>query len=166
MENQDCEEASVYPCCSQSTFPYKQDVFELCIKRAIMELDRSTTYHLVSRTPGPRFDINDTIRAIVLEFQSTYLFTLAYEKMFQFYSEVGPVTVLHTASAAVRFGINGCCCCRWMPGSQRSCDMPPPASVTAGSSAAWSFTTFRTVCLVVPSLPWHCQWRWHSVSCC
>lgn len=88
MENQDCEEASVYPCCSQSTFPYKQDVFELCIKRAIMELDRSTSYHLVSKTPGPRFDINDTIRAIVLEFQSTYLFTLAYEKMYQFYKEV------------------------------------------------------------------------------
>lgn len=92
MENQDCEEASVYPCCSQSTFPYKQDVFELCIKRAIMELDRSTNYHLDSKTPGPRFDINDTIRAIVLEFQSTYLFTLAYEKMYQFYREVGPAT--------------------------------------------------------------------------
>ncbi|XP_041831186.1 protein dispatched homolog 1 [Melanotaenia boesemani] len=88
MENQDCEEASVYPCCSQSTFPYKQDVFELCIKRAIMELDRSTSYHLDSKTPGPRFDINDTIRSIVLEFQSTYLFTLAYEKMYQFYREV------------------------------------------------------------------------------
>ncbi|XP_034555225.1 protein dispatched homolog 1 [Notolabrus celidotus] len=88
MENQDCEEASVYPCCSQSTFPYKQEVFELCIKRAIMELDRSTSYHLDSKTPGPRFDINDTIRAIVLEFQSTYLFTLAYEKMYQFYCEV------------------------------------------------------------------------------
>lgn len=88
MENQDCEEASVYPCCSQSTFPYKQEVFELCIKRAIMELDRSTIYHLDSKTPGPRFDINDTIRAIVLEFQSTYLFTLAYEKMHQFYREV------------------------------------------------------------------------------
>ncbi|XP_056150462.1 protein dispatched homolog 1 isoform X2 [Lampris incognitus] len=88
MENQDCEEASVYPCCSQSTFPYKQDVFELCIKRAIMELDRSTIYHLDSKTPGPRFDINDTIKAIVLEFQSTYLFTLAYEKMYQFYHEV------------------------------------------------------------------------------
>ncbi|KAJ4929490.1 hypothetical protein JOQ06_005097 [Pogonophryne albipinna] len=88
MENQDCEEAPVYPCCSQSTFPYKQEVFELCIKRAIMELDRSTNYHLDSKTPGPRFDINDTIRAIVLEFKSTYLFTLAYEKMFQFYREV------------------------------------------------------------------------------
>ncbi|XP_051952053.1 protein dispatched homolog 1-like [Xyrauchen texanus] len=88
MENQDCDEASVYPCCSQSTFPYKQDVFELCIKRAIMELDRSTIYHLDSKTPGPRFDINDTIRAIVLEFQSTYHFTLAYEKMHQFYKEV------------------------------------------------------------------------------
>uniref|UniRef100_A0A8C1BKM1 Protein dispatched homolog 1 n=1 Tax=Cyprinus carpio carpio TaxID=630221 RepID=A0A8C1BKM1_CYPCA len=88
MENQDCEEASVYPCCSQSTFPYRQDVFELCIKRAIMELDRSTIYHLDSKTPGPRFDINDTIRAIVLEFQSTYHFTLAYEKMHQFYREV------------------------------------------------------------------------------
>uniref|UniRef100_A0A1A7WAR8 Protein dispatched homolog 1 n=2 Tax=Iconisemion striatum TaxID=60296 RepID=A0A1A7WAR8_9TELE len=88
MENQDCDEASVYPCCSQSTFPYKKDVFELCIKRAIMELDRSTSYHLDSKTPGPRFDINDTITAIVLEFQSTYLFTLAYEKMYQFYREV------------------------------------------------------------------------------
>ncbi|XP_045066169.1 protein dispatched homolog 1-like isoform X2 [Coregonus clupeaformis] len=88
MENRDCEESSVYPCCSQSTFPYKQDIFELCIKRAIMELDRSTSFHLDSKTPGPRFDINDTIRAIVLEFQSTYLFTLAYEKMHQFYHEV------------------------------------------------------------------------------
>ncbi|XP_048841933.1 protein dispatched homolog 1 [Brienomyrus brachyistius] len=88
MENQDCDEAPVYPCCSQSTFPYKQDVFELCIKRAIMELDRSTIYHLDSKTPGPRFDINDTIRAVVLEFQSNYLFTLAYEKMHQFYREV------------------------------------------------------------------------------
>ncbi|XP_064196894.1 protein dispatched homolog 1 isoform X2 [Anguilla rostrata] len=88
MENQDCEEALVYPCCSQSVFPYKQDVFELCIKRAIMELDRSTIYHLDSKTPGPRFDINDTIRAVVLEFQSTYLFTLAYERMHQFYREV------------------------------------------------------------------------------
>uniref|UniRef100_A0A8C6V1Q6 Protein dispatched homolog 1 n=1 Tax=Neogobius melanostomus TaxID=47308 RepID=A0A8C6V1Q6_9GOBI len=88
MENHDCEEASVYPCCSQSMFPYRQDVFELCMKRAIMELDRTTNYHLDSKTPGPRFDINDTIRAIVLEFQSTYLFTLAYEKMYQFYQEV------------------------------------------------------------------------------
>lgn len=88
MENQDCDEARVYPCCSQSTFPYKQDVFELCIKRAIMELDRSTAYHLDSKTPGPRFDINDTIRAIVLEFHSTHRFTLAYEKMHLFYHEV------------------------------------------------------------------------------
>lgn len=88
MENQDCDDAPVYPCCSQSTFPYRQDVFELCIKRAIMELDRSTIYHLDSKTPGPRFDINDTIRAIVLEFQSTYHFTLAYEKMHRFYMEV------------------------------------------------------------------------------
>nr|XP_054604513.1 protein dispatched homolog 1 isoform X1 [Nothobranchius furzeri]XP_054604514.1 protein dispatched homolog 1 isoform X1 [Nothobranchius furzeri]XP_054604515.1 protein dispatched homolog 1 isoform X1 [Nothobranchius furzeri] len=88
MENQDCDEASVYPCCSQSTFPYKQEVFELCIKRAIMELDRSTSYHLDSKTPGPRFDVNDTITAIVLEFQSTHLFTLAYDKMSHFYREV------------------------------------------------------------------------------
>lgn len=53
-----------------------------------MELDRSTNYHLDSKTPGPRFDINDTIKAIVLEFKSTFLFTLAYEKMNQFYCEV------------------------------------------------------------------------------
>ncbi|XP_060102070.1 protein dispatched homolog 1-like isoform X2 [Heteronotia binoei] len=88
MENQDCDEPALYPCCSHWSFPYKQDVFELCIKRAIMELERSTGYHLDSKTPGPRFDINDTIRAVVLEFQSTYLFTLAYDKMHQFYREV------------------------------------------------------------------------------
>ncbi|XP_062857260.1 protein dispatched homolog 1 [Trichomycterus rosablanca] len=88
MENQDCDEAKVYPCCSQSTFPYKQDVFETCIKKAIMELEHSTFYHLDSKTPGPRFDINDTICAIVLEFQSTFHFTLAYEKMHIFYREV------------------------------------------------------------------------------
>ncbi|XP_002807759.4 protein dispatched homolog 1 isoform X1 [Callithrix jacchus] len=88
MENQDCDEPALYPCCSHWSFPYKQEVFELCIKRAIMELERSTGYHLYKKTPGPRFDINDTIRAVVLEFQSTYLFTLAYEKMHQFYKEV------------------------------------------------------------------------------
>ncbi|XP_061481106.1 protein dispatched homolog 1 isoform X3 [Rhineura floridana] len=88
MENQDCDEPALYPCCSHWSFPYKQEVFELCIKRAIMELERSTGYHLDSKTPGPRFDINDTIRAVVLEFQSTYLFTLAYEKMHEFYREV------------------------------------------------------------------------------
>ncbi|XP_061751014.1 protein dispatched homolog 1 isoform X2 [Nerophis ophidion] len=88
MDNQDCEEASVFPCCSQSVFPYKQDVFELCIKRAIMELDRSTNYHLDSKTPGPRFDINDTIRAIVLQFHSTFLFTLAYDNMHRFFYQV------------------------------------------------------------------------------
>ncbi|XP_018599323.1 protein dispatched homolog 1 isoform X2 [Scleropages formosus] len=106
MENQDCDEASVYPCCSQSAFPYKQDVFELCIKRAIMELDRSTIYHLDSKTPGPRFDINDTIRAVVLEFQSTYLFTLAYEKMHQFYREVDAwiTEELKSAPAGLSYG--------------------------------------------------------------
>ncbi|XP_040207305.1 protein dispatched homolog 1 [Rana temporaria] len=88
MENQDCDEPGLYPCCSQSGFPYKQEVFELCIKRAIMELERSTGYHLDSKTPGPRFDINDTIRAVVLEFKTTYLFTFAYEKMHHFYREV------------------------------------------------------------------------------
>lgn len=88
MENQDCDEPALYPCCSRWSFPYKQEIFELCIKRAIMELERSTGYHLDSKTPGPRFDINDTIRAVVLEFQSTYLFTLAYEKMHEFYREV------------------------------------------------------------------------------
>lgn len=88
MENQDCDEPALYPCCSRWSFPYKQEVFELCIKRAIMELERSTGYHLDGKTPGPRFDINDTIRAVVLEFPSTYLFTLAYERMHQFYGEV------------------------------------------------------------------------------
>ncbi|XP_078505954.1 protein dispatched homolog 1 [Lissotriton helveticus] len=105
MEN-DCDEPSHYPCCSQPKFPFKQEVFELCIKRAIMEIERSTGYHLDSKTPGPRFDTNDTIRAVVLEFQSTYLFTLAYEKMHRFYKEVDLwiSTELATAPAGLSHG--------------------------------------------------------------
>ncbi|NXD10499.1 DISP1 protein, partial [Nothocercus nigrocapillus] len=106
MENQDCDEPSLYPCCSHWSFPYKQEVFELCIKRAIMELERSTGYHLDSKTPGPRFDLNDTIRAVVLEFQSTYLFTLAYEKMHQFYTEVDS-WISHELSSAPEGLSNG-----------------------------------------------------------
>ncbi|XP_075060403.1 protein dispatched homolog 1 isoform X2 [Mixophyes fleayi] len=101
MENQDCDEPALYPCCSQSGFPYKQEVFELCIKRAIMELERNTGYHLDSKTPGPRFDINDTIRAVVLEFKSTYLFTFAYEKMHHFYREVDAWIAKELQSAPV-----------------------------------------------------------------
>ncbi|XP_007935145.1 protein dispatched homolog 1 [Orycteropus afer afer] len=106
MENQDCDEPALYPCCSHWSFPYKQEIFELCIKRAIMELERSTGYHLDSKTPGPRFDINDTIRAVVLEFQSTYLFTLAYEKMHQFYKEVDS-WISHELSSAPEGLSNG-----------------------------------------------------------
>ncbi|KAF3849523.1 hypothetical protein F7725_019242 [Dissostichus mawsoni] len=137
MENQDCEEAPVYPCCSQSTFPYKQEVFELCIKRAIMELDRSTNYHLDSKTPGPRFDINDTIRAIVLEFKSTYLFTLAYEKMFQFYREVDAwiLEELRYAPEGLSHG--------WFISNLEFYDLQDSLS-----DALW--------------LPWRCQWLWLS----
>ncbi|CAL8312007.1 unnamed protein product [Lota lota] len=118
MENQDCDEASaLYPCCSLSAFPYRQEVFELCIKRAIMELDRNTMYHLDSKTPGPRFDINDTIRAIVLEFPEHLPVHAGLRQDVPLLPQGG------------------------LTGSARSCSAHRPASATAGSSATWSSTT-------------------------
>ncbi|XP_068088970.1 protein dispatched homolog 1 isoform X2 [Hyperolius riggenbachi] len=138
MENQDCDEPALYPCCSQSGFPYKQEVFELCIKRAIMELERSTGYHLDSKTPGPRFDINDTIRAVVLEFKSTYLFTFAYEKMHHFYKEVDAWISQELRTAPVGLG-NG-----WFVSNLEFYDLQDSLSdgtlIAMGLSVAVAFT--------------------------
>uniref|UniRef100_A0A8C4XD83 Protein dispatched homolog 1 n=1 Tax=Erpetoichthys calabaricus TaxID=27687 RepID=A0A8C4XD83_ERPCA len=87
MESRDCDEAAAYPCCNQFTFPYKAEDFELCLKRAIMQLD-TTSFSLNRDTPGPRFDLNDTIRAVILNFQSSYFFSYTYDKMDQFFKEV------------------------------------------------------------------------------
>ncbi|XP_032804368.2 protein dispatched homolog 1-like [Petromyzon marinus] len=76
------------PCCSSSAFPYERDVFEFCIKRAVLELERRFRVTLDGRTPGPRFDANDSLRAVLVEFPSSYRFTLAHERMARFRHEV------------------------------------------------------------------------------
>lgn len=151
MENQDCDEPALYPCCSHCSFPYKQEVFELCIKKAIMELDRSTGYHLNNKTPGPRFDINDTIRAVVLEFQSTFLFTLAYEKMQQFYKEVDS-WISHELSSAPEGLSRG-----WFVSNLEFYDLQDSLSdgtlIAMGLSVAVAFSVMLlTTCNIIISL--------------
>ncbi|XP_078676387.1 protein dispatched homolog 1-like isoform X1 [Branchiostoma floridae x Branchiostoma belcheri] len=77
-----------HPCCNKYAFPYPRDVFKYCIKVATMELDNMPRFRFYRETPGPRFDENDRIRGLIIEFDSKYKFTLAFDTMDKFYHEV------------------------------------------------------------------------------
>ncbi|XP_070577195.1 protein dispatched homolog 1-like isoform X2 [Ptychodera flava] len=77
------------PCCRDTHFPCKENVFNYCLKVAVMELHSTPFVRLGPRSPGIRFDINnDTIRAVILEFDSIYPYTFAYDKMKEFWTNV------------------------------------------------------------------------------
>ncbi|CAH1263796.1 DISP1 [Branchiostoma lanceolatum] len=77
-----------HPCCNKHAFPYPRDVFNHCIKVATMELDNMPRFRFYRETPGPRFDEKDRIRGLIIEFDSKYKFTLAFDTMDKFYHEV------------------------------------------------------------------------------
>ncbi|XP_011634830.1 protein dispatched [Pogonomyrmex barbatus] len=94
------------PCCENNTFPYKPDVLQQCAAEANKELHR--TPYLWSRgsllSAGPKFvkpllstqTSNDTlaikvmpkIKALVVEYDSTYAYSLSFGHMDKFFHEV------------------------------------------------------------------------------
>lgn len=80
------------PCCKTSVFPYDKNVFNECIIEEMAEIYRTPEYLLMSgMTAGPKFSKNEqhpTIKAIVVEYDSNYSFTLSYDYMNKFYTEV------------------------------------------------------------------------------
>ncbi|XP_014204932.1 protein dispatched [Copidosoma floridanum] len=105
------------PCCRNSTFPYEPQILELCAAEAVAEIHR-TPSHLwnfkasrSSPTVGLKFrkqnttglnetlDGNDTlttmitkavpeIKAVIVEYDSNFTFSLSYAEMNGFYEEV------------------------------------------------------------------------------
>lgn len=83
--------ASRLPCCEESKFPYKAEVFEKCLPEMISSLYRSPPYIFVPGVSGPKFErisssqqnITAT-RALVIEYESTQPFSTSFSEMASF----------------------------------------------------------------------------------
>lgn len=78
------------PCCETSEFPFTEEVFDQCIQDEMTELYRTPEWMLGSTEAGPKFskDTNPTIKAVVIEYDSTFSYTMSYEEMHKFYTTV------------------------------------------------------------------------------
>ena len=78
-----------YPCCDESKFPYSRHVFKTCIHSSIKELYQTPRQFFLPGVAGPKFKKdNGNVAAVVIEYDSTYLWSLSYEQMNKFYDEV------------------------------------------------------------------------------
>lgn len=92
------------PCCEDQKFPYEPKVFEMCLPELISSLYRSPRYIFVPGVSGPKFerhssiDLNQSqneshhniasIRALVIEYESTQPFTTSFNEMAKFSNDV------------------------------------------------------------------------------
>ncbi|KAH9634250.1 hypothetical protein HF086_012712 [Spodoptera exigua] len=78
------------PCCETSPFPYKKEVFEFCLIKAMESLYQTPRELFMPGVAGPKFrrSANPTVSAIVIEFESTVPYSMSYTEMDYFYSQV------------------------------------------------------------------------------
>lgn len=94
------------PCCEDQKFPYEPEVFDTCLPQMISSLYRSPRYIFIPGVSGPKFerhsslslsDLNSTqtesqnyssIRALVIEYESTQPFTTSYTEMANFSADI------------------------------------------------------------------------------
>lgn len=85
------------PCCNEQTFPYSPNVFDQCLPETISSLYKSPRYIFVPGVSGPKFERNPvksnsttppTVRAIVIEYESSQPFSTSYIEMANFTSHV------------------------------------------------------------------------------
>lgn len=83
-----------YPCCEESTFPFSIEVFNTCLPESISSLYETPREFFMPGVAGPKFSrkmtsfVNDTIHspvlAVVIEYDSSQLFTMSYTEMASF----------------------------------------------------------------------------------
>lgn len=80
------------PCCSVSVFPYRKQVFEFCIAKAIEALYQTPRELFMPGVAGPKFLKTSSsppkIAAIVIEFESNVQYSMSYSVMAEFYTKV------------------------------------------------------------------------------
>lgn len=78
------------PCCETETFPFNSTVFNFCIVEAIADLYETPSEYFIPGMAGPKFskDQFPTIKAIVVEYDSNYSFSMSYDYMHNFINQV------------------------------------------------------------------------------
>lgn len=78
------------PCCESETFPYNKTVFNNCIIEATGNLYETPPMFFDPGVAGPKFskDQFPTIKAVIVEYDSSYSYTMSYEYMHKFVEEV------------------------------------------------------------------------------
>lgn len=78
------------PCCKTSKFPYNTSVFYECIVEEMTEIFETPSQYLIPGMAGPKFskDQYPTIKAVIVEYDSSYSYSMSYEHMHEFYTKV------------------------------------------------------------------------------
>lgn len=79
------------PCCETSRFPYKKEVFEFCIIKAMESLYQTPRELFMPGVAGPKFLRSATppvVAAMVVEFESVVPYSMSYTAMDDFYVQV------------------------------------------------------------------------------
>ncbi|XP_066965917.1 protein dispatched [Macrobrachium rosenbergii] len=77
------------PCCEESIFPYSEEVFEKCIHKGIKALYQTPREYFIPGVAGPKFSRRTgKVAAVVVEYDSNILWSLSYDDMHQFFTEV------------------------------------------------------------------------------
>lgn len=97
------------PCCETSVFPYKKEVFNICIIKAMESLYETPREIFMPGVAGPKFLRSTSppkVSAIVVEFESVVPYSMSYKAMHKFYQTVENWTQeeLKTAPEAMKSG--------------------------------------------------------------
>ncbi|XP_075970868.1 RND transporter family member dispatched [Anticarsia gemmatalis] len=97
------------PCCESSKFPYKKEVFEFCIIKAIESLYQTPRELFMPGVAGPKFlrsATPPTVSVIVVEFESVVPYSMSYTAMDKFFVQVENWTQheLKTAPPGMQYG--------------------------------------------------------------
>ncbi|XP_030038448.2 protein dispatched [Manduca sexta] len=79
------------PCCESSRFPYKKEVFEFCIIKAIESLYQTPRELFMPGVAGPKFLRSakpPSVAAMVVEFESVVPYSMSYTSMNKFFVHV------------------------------------------------------------------------------
>ncbi|CAH1377826.1 unnamed protein product [Tenebrio molitor] len=78
------------PCCKTSKFPYNSSVFYECIVEEMTDIYETPSQYLIPGMAGPKFskDQFPTIKAVIVEYDSNYSYSMSYEYMHEFYTKV------------------------------------------------------------------------------
>lgn len=90
------------PCCETSTFPYKKEVFDFCIIKAMESLYQTPRELFMPGVAGPKFlrsATPPTVAAMVVEFESVVPYSMSYKEMDYFYNQVENWTQLELKHA-------------------------------------------------------------------